>query len=148
MAGKGFVSLSLDSEQGKEIEKNFKLAGIKCLTPSKFHVTVIYDKEDPEIDLLSNEKTYNAKIVGVERLGEKGSKWEAIALILESPEIEKRHTELKNAGFKHSYPTFKCHMSVVYQPNDTDEDLIELIFKLGVLPEELIFGNERLGTTK
>ncbi|AFC21566.1 RNA ligase [Cronobacter phage vB_CsaM_GAP32] len=147
MAGKGFVGLSLDKEQGKEIQKIFKLAGIDCLTPSKFHVTVMYDESEPEIELLSNDKTYKAKITGVERLGKPGGEWEAIALLLDSPEIEKRHKELQNAGFKHKHPSFKCHMSIVYKPKDTDEDLIELIYKLGVLPEELIFGDEHLGTT-
>ena len=147
MAGKGFVGLSLDREQGKEIQKIFKIAGVECLTPSKFHVTVVYDEEDPEINLLPNDKTYKATITGVERLGKPGGEWEAIALILHSPEIEKRHKELLNAGFKHKYPDFKCHMSIVYKPKDTDEDLIELIYKLGVLPEELIFGDEHNSTT-
>lgn len=147
MAGKGFVGLSLDKDQGKEIQKIFKLAGIDCLTPSKFHVTVMYDESEPEIELLSNDKTYKAKITGVERLGKPGGEWEAIALLLDSPEIEKRHKELQNAGFKHKHPSFKCHMSIVYKPKDTDEDLINLIYNLGVLPEELIFGDEHLGTT-
>ncbi|AMM43683.1 RNA ligase [Pectobacterium phage vB_PcaM_CBB] len=147
MAGKGFVGLSLDKDQGKEIQKIFKLAGIDCLTPSKFHVTVMYDESEPEIELLSNDKTYKAKITGVERLGKPGGEWEAIALLLDSPEIEKRHKELQNAGFKHKHPSFKCHMSIVYKPKDTDEDLINLIYNLGVLPEELIFGDEHLGKT-
>ncbi|AZU98085.1 hypothetical protein SEPL_284 [Salmonella phage SE_PL] len=148
MSGKGFVALKLDSVQGKEIQKIFKTAGIKCLTPAKFHVTLVYDESDPEIDLPSNTKVYNAEIVGVERLGKKGSKYEAIALILRSPEIEKRHKELKKAGFNHKHPSFKCHMSVVYQPGETDEDIIDLIYKLGVLPKTLKFGKEYMGTTK
>lgn len=148
MAGKGFIALKLDASQGKQIQKIFKTAGIKSLTPDKFHVTVIYDESDPEIDLLKNTKTYEAKIIGVERLGKKGSKYEAIALTLKSPQIEKRHKELKNAGFKHSYPNFKCHMSIVYQPSTSDEDIINLINKLGVLPSTLKFGKEYMGTTK
>jgi|AGFS01.1.fsa_nt_gi hypothetical protein len=148
MAGKGFVALQLDLQQGKEIQKVFKTAGIKCLTPTKFHVTLVYDESDPEIDLPVNTKSYSAKIVGVERLGKKGSKYEAIALILKSPEIEKRHKELKKAGFDHKHPSFKCHMSVVYQPEDTDEDIIDLVHKLGALPETLKFGKEYSGKTK
>ena len=148
MAGKGFVALKLDAAQGKEINKIFKTAGIKCLTPSKFHVTDMYDESEPEIDLLKNTKRYEAKIVGVERLGKKGAKYEANALILKSPEIEKRHKELKNAGFKHKYPDLKVHMSIVYQPKDTDQDIVELIHKLGVLPKTLKFGQEYMGNTK
>lgn len=148
MAGKGFVALKLDAAQGKEINKICKTAGINCLTPSKFHVTVMYDESNPEIDLLTSTKNYEAKVVGIERLGKKGSKYEAIALLLKSPEIEKRHKELKNAGFKHKYPDIKVHMSIVYEPEDTDEDIIDLIFKLDVLPKTLKFGNEFMGNTK
>lgn len=148
MAGKGFIGLSLDIDQAKEIQKIFKIAGIDCLTPSKFHVTVMYDEAEPEIGILPNDKKYNATIIGVEQLGNVGSKYEAIALILESSEISQRHKELKNAGFKHKYPDFKCHMSILYQPSDTDLILVELLYKLGVLPEELTFGNEHLGNTK
>lgn len=142
MAGKGYVSLRLDIDQAKEMRKIFKLAGIDCLTAAKFHVTVMQDESNPSIKLLKNESTYKAKITGVERLGKPGGEWEAIVLLLDSPEIEQRHKELVNAGFTHKFPKLKCHMSIVYQPKDTDEDLIELIYKLGVLPEELIFGNE------
>lgn len=144
MAGKGFVKLNLDKEDAKVLHELFKTANIKCLPESKFHVTVMYDESNPEISILPSTKNYTAKITGVERLGEKGSKWEAIALILESPEIEKRFEELKNAGFKHSYSTFKCHMSVLYGPEEIDFDLVELIFKLKVLPEVLHFGNEQI----
>lgn len=148
MAGNGFVALKLDATQGKEINKIFKTAGLKCLTPSKYHVTVMYDESDPEIELLKNSKSYTATITGVERLGKKGAKYEAIALILKSPEIEKRHKELKNAGFKHKFPDIKVHMSILYQPKETDQDIIELIYKLGVLPKTLKFGQEYIGKTK
>lgn len=148
MAGKGFVGLSLDPEQGKELQRIFKIAGIDCLTPSKFHVTVIYDESNPEIELLENTKEYTAKITGVERLGKVGSEYEAIALLLDSSSIHGRFKELQNAGFKHKFPDFKCHMSVLYKPNDTDLDLVQLIYNLGVLPEELKFSGERVGKTK
>lgn len=142
MAGKGFYALKLDLEQGKEISEILKKAGITSILPSKLHVTIMYDESNPDINLLQNDSTYKAKITGVERLGTKGSEWEAIALTLKSPEIEKRHKDLKNVGYKHSYDEFICHMSLVYKPSETDLDVIELIHKLEVLPDELIFGNE------
>lgn len=147
MTGKGYVGLTLDSEQAKEIAKIFKIAGVECLTPSEFHVTVMQDESNPEIKLLSNDEKYTAKVTGVERLGKAGSDWEAIVLLLESPSIEKRHKELTNAGFNHKFDTLKCHMSIVYKPKDTDLDLITLVYNLGVLPEELTFGNEELKVT-
>lgn len=143
MTGKGYVSLSLDKSQGKDIYKIFKTAGLDSIKASDFHITLMYDESNPEIEVLKNTKIYSAKISGVERLGKKGSKWEAIALTLTSPEIEKRHKELKNAGFKHSYPEYKCHMSIIYKPASTDEDIINLIHKLNVLPKVLKFGDEK-----
>lgn len=147
MPGKGYVGLDLDMDQAREINKLFKIAGVDCLTPSEFHVTVMQDESNPDIDLLTNDKKYTAKVVGVERLGKPGGDWEAIVLILDSPEIQQRYKELCNAGFNHKFDDLKCHMSIVYKPKDTDEDLINLVFNLGVLPEELTFGNERLKVT-
>lgn len=149
MKGKGYAAVSLDPVQAQGINKIFKLAGIKTLPASKYHVTICYDEDDPVINVPDkSNKHYTAKIVGVERLGKPGSKWEAIALILESESLTKRNKELLDLGFKSKYKKYKCHMSIVYQPTSTDFDLIELIYKLDVLPKTLKFSNEHWGRTK
>lgn len=149
MKGKGYAAVSLDKEQAEGINKIFKLAGVKSLAPSKYHVTICYDEDDPVINVPDKStKKYTAKIVGVERLGKPGSKWEAIVLVLESESLTKRHNELKDLGFKSKYKDYLCHMSIVYEPNDTDLDMVTLINNLGVLPKVLKFSDEHWGTTK
>lgn len=142
MAGKGYCSLKLDTAQAKELHKMLKVAGIECLKPSDLHCTLMYDEDDPNIKLLKNSQIHNAKVTGVELLGD------AVALSLESPSIQKRHKELKNAGYKHSYPNLKVHMSINYNPQSTDKDLLALLIKLKGIPKVLKFGNETFNALK
>lgn len=142
MAGKGYCSLKLDTAQAKEIHKIMKVAGIECLAPSELHCTLMYDESDPNIKILKNSSTYNATVKGVKMLGD------AIAIVMDSPGIKKRHKELKNAGYKHSFPELLIHMSLNYDPKDTDKDLLELLIKLKGIPKVLKFGNEKFSPLK
>lgn len=142
MAGKGYCSLKLDTAQAKEINKIMKVAGIECLPPSELHCTLMYDESDPNIKILKNTQVYNAKVTGVKMLGD------AIAITMDSPGITKRHKELKNAGYNHSYPSLLIHMSINYNPKDTDKDLLELLIKLKGIPKVLKFGNEKFEALK
>lgn len=144
--GKGYISVKLQADDAKKISDVLKLANVSAepIIASKMHVTVMYDVSNPDIDVLHDkDKVFKAKVLGVERLGEKGSKWEAVALVLESTDLEKRHNFLKSAGFKHSYPKFKCHMSLLYKPAEGDFDKIDLIYKLDGFPKELAFDSEK-----
>lgn len=142
--GKGFVSVKLDSEDAKAVVKVLEKLGVDCITAAKMHVTLMYDKSDPDIKIVhEKDKTFKATVTGVERLGEKGSEWEAIAFSLESPDLCKRHDFLKAAGFKHSYPEYKCHMSLVYKPAIDDFDKIDLVHVLKGFPKTLTFTNEQ-----
>ena len=142
MAGKGCCSLKLDKTQAKELNKMLKVAGIECLAPSELHCTVMYDESNPNIKILKSDKTFTATVTGVEKLGN------AIVLSLNSPGIQKRHKELLNAGYKHSFSTLKVHMSINYDPKSTDEDLLELLIKLKGIPKVLKFGNEKFESLK
>lgn len=141
--GNGFVSVKLDKSDAEKIVSVLKTIGIDCIEVSKLHVTVIYDESNPEITgVFNKDKKYKATVTGIKRLGTKGSKWEAIAFELKSPELEKRHKELKDLGFKHSYPQFLCHMSLVYKPAIGDMEKIELIQSLKGFPKTLTFSSE------
>lgn len=139
---KGYASVKITQESGQELEKLFKLAGIKAMPRKDMHITLMYDVSNPDIDVTPKDRRYTVKVTGVERMGKRGSKWEAIALTLSCPELEARHRELKAMGFKHSYSEFKCHMSIAYKPKVSDIDLAKLLFKLGNIPEKLHFSNE------
>lgn len=136
MQGKGYFSVKMNLKDAKEIYDLLQKAGLDPIKPEKMHCTLMYDESNPEIRTLKNDKKYKAKITGVEVLGD------AVVLNLDSPELEKRHQELKNAGYKHSFDGFECHSSVLYDVTDTNFDLVKLVFDLGVLPEEVTFYNE------
>lgn len=135
MAG-GYVSVQLDKSQQKEIQQLLGKADLDSI--DDMHCTLMYDESNPDIDYDTKEKeTYTAKVTGIEKLGK------AIVLLLDSPELTKRHKELKKLGFEHSYDDLLCHMSVIYDPESTDLDVVELMYKLEVFPEVLTFTSEK-----
>lgn len=118
--GKGYGSLQLDDESSVAIKKTLQDIGVDGGI-SDLHITIIYDRSNPTIDIeLNASKEYKASVVDCRMLGEPGSQWGAIALTLVSPGIEKRHKDYIDAGFKHSYPEFLAHMSLKYTPSDED----------------------------
>ncbi len=118
--GKGYGSLQLDKESATAIKKTLKDIGVDNVI-SDLHITIIYDRSNPTLDMeIDNTKEYEANVVDIKMLGEPGTKWYAIALTLESPDIEKRHKDYIDAGFKHSYPEFLAHMSLKYKPSEED----------------------------
>ena len=123
--GKGYASLKLNDASGNNIKEILKDLGIKDII-SDLHITVMYDESNPLISMDTNpDKEYSAKIDGVKMLGEPGTKWYAIALMLDSPSINKLHDEYIEKGFKHSYPKFLAHMSLKYDPSDDDIKIIK-----------------------
>lgn len=110
-----------------------------CIPIFDFHCTLMYDRSNPRIKKdfqQSEENKFNSKscyyvgyITGVDILGEIGSPWRAIVLTLESNDLHIRHKQLLDLGFNHSYSEFKPHISIKYQPNESDniERLKEII---------------------
>lgn len=144
MSGKGYAQLSIDPLDAKKIEAAVKPFGVKLMPLEKLHVTLMYDKSNPEINPgVKPDTHYIATVTGVERMGEPGSKWEAVALQLNCPELKGRHLALRARGFSHSYPDFKIHMSLAYGTENVK--LIPLIEKLladGKIPNKIHLGRE------
>lgn len=134
LTGKGYISLSVTDDDCKKIFDILDGLNIKDYIKD-LHLTLMYDKSNPKIDVDSQKKSYIAKINSFKTLGEPDSKWYAIALDLESPELNERHNELKKLGFAHSYPNFIAHISMKYKPTESDitilKDNLELFKKLG-----------------
>ncbi|PPD55550.1 MAG: hypothetical protein CTY12_00810 [Methylotenera sp.] len=143
VSGKGYGSLTLESSSVDKIKALCKEIGVNGII-SKLHITVIYDRSNPNISMkLDNTKKYKATVDGVKCLGEPDSKWYAIALELTSPEITAVHKKYIDAGFKHSYPNFIPHLSLKYQPSKEEIELIkDNLNKFKGL--ELVFSNERM----
>lgn len=119
-SGKGYSSLQLVEESKDQILKilaQLKINGVI----DDMHITLIYDRSNPTSNIKIDPRTvYNADITGIKTLGEPGTKWYAITLELNSPEIVARHKDYIQAGFTHSYPTFIPHMSLKYKPTESD----------------------------
>lgn len=122
--GKGYINLSVTDKDKDKLFSLLKDLGVKDYVDD-LHVTMMYDRSNPALDYKPNDKTYKANIVGVKTLGEPDSKWYAIALELESQELHKRHIELKQLGFKHSYPEFLAHVSLKYKPTESDITILK-----------------------
>ncbi len=117
----GYISLSLDKEDANAIHSAAKALGIKDLIPPEdMHVTVVYDKNNPEIPLaFDKDVTFSAKIESPLLLG--SGEWEAITLPLSGCEALKEfHNSLLRKGFKHSYFNFTPHISIKYKPSKED----------------------------
>ncbi len=144
--GKGYASVSLDSHSTKLIHDILKELGIESYIPD-LHITLVYDRSNPTIDMKLKNSKYNARVIGVDTLGDLSSKWGAIVLKLNSPTITKRHKDYIDAGYTHSYKQFVPHLSLKYRPTNDDINTIKSNFdKFKKL--DLVFHNEKLEKIK
>lgn len=135
-ASNGYVALKLDKQHAKIIHAAAKAAGIKNLIPEdEMHMTLMYDESDSPKNYVASSASYDADITGCTKLGKPGSKWEAIVIEIDSPEISARFKDLKKAGFKHSYGELKQHISIKYKPEK--DDLSKLKKAIDVLKQHL-----------
>lgn len=90
------------------------------LSKEELHTTLLYDvrKETPDYKGDPNRQ-YSAKVKSVGILGD------GLVLFFESPDLVKRHEELKAAGFEHSFPELNPHMTVKYNPLAGDLEKVE-----------------------
>lgn len=142
--GMGYAKVKIDPVDAKKIEAAVKPFGVKLMPLEKMHVTLMYDKSNPDIDPGVRKDThYIARVTGVERMGEPGSKWEAVALQLTCPELKGRHLALRARGFKHSYDEVKLHLSLAYGTDNVSKiPVIEKLIKDGKIPEKIHLGRE------
>lgn len=157
MSGMGYsqMTLSLNSasklikslrEGVEDFDKDMMLAANDAalnIASNELHVTLMYDKSDPEIDPGVNRDQYPAKIVGVEKMGNPTGGYYALALILDCPGMQKRFKELQELGFHHSFPDLKTHISLNYgSETDVIYEAVKRIFDAGKLPEEIMLVDE------
>lgn len=123
--GSGYISTNVSKSDSDKIHKILKDLQISDYIPD-LHVTLMYDVSNPSIKLSTpKNQEFETKATGVKLLGKPGTKWYAIALVLESKDLQQRFNELKDKGFKHSYPDFIPHVSLKYSPTDDDVKTIK-----------------------
>lgn len=142
----GYASVDLLSQDKKELTEYFNSNGVEDIIED-LHVTVIYDTDNPTIEVQPLQDSFDTKVVGCKTLGEKDSKWFSIALILESDDLVKQHQTLKKLGFKHSYTEFIPHVSIKYRP--TEDDIVKIkTLTNDIIGKELEFGSLKIEKIK
>lgn len=146
MSGVGYAELLVDLASGDKLYKAFdgKLSeGIKMIPQNKLHATIMYDVRNPEILPSRSNKVYKCEVVGIEQLGDVGSKWAAAVILLKSKEVEDRFKTLKAEGFEHSYPDLMLHVSLSYgDPTAEVLPVLQELYKEGKLPATITLCNE------
>lgn len=146
MSGHGYAELQVDLNSGSKLYGVVVPAlpeGTDLIPMNRLHSTIMYDKRNPDVFPTKNDKVYTAKIVGVKMLGDPGSRWRACALELESPAVQDRHKELKEAGFEHSFDDLLLHVSLCYgEEAAVIYPVIKGLFDDGKLPESLTLCKE------
>ena len=120
----GYISLQLSNYSKAQIKEITDDIGMTDIIDD-MHITIIYDKSNPDLSPPPVKEEYLAKVSGVARMGDVGSEWEAITLHLHSPDMATLHERLIETGYKHSYNEFVPHLSIKYKPSKADVDLIE-----------------------
>lgn len=140
--GLGHVSIQLSALESMGIESWLQSLGIEdSISRSDMRVTLMYDKRNcisfVDLDLLRG--VYPASVIGVERIGKKGSQWDSIILRLESNAFNYLHEQLKKRyGFIHSSNDFTPYLSIKYKPTGSDFEKIEKAVEAGQIPSRLM----------
>ncbi len=142
---RGYGGLRLHKDDARSIIDALFKAGIRgILRTEELHVTLMYDTSNPVLDndQPDMDMVYKAGIKGIDRYGQKGSRWEAIVLKLDSPDALARHKYLIGKGYRHSYPEFKPHLSLKYQPDEGDMEKIKELYDTGAFPSTVRLHDE------
>lgn len=119
-----YVGLKASSTTSQVLSKRYSRLGIRDLNKD-LHVTLMYAPDQDKAALIKTnpERIYKCRVIGVETLGE--GKWKAVVLKLHCPRLMRRHAAMSKVyGLVHSYPDFNLHVSLKYQPNEIDEDIV------------------------
>lgn len=134
----GYIFLSVKKEDAQAIHAAAKSLGLKDLIPPEdMHLTVVYDKNNPDIPIeIDKSLSFSGKVNTPLLLG--SGEWEAIVLPLtECEELKEFHNSLLRKGFKHSYFNFTPHISIKYKPSKEDvqkarKELIPVLLEKGI----------------
>lgn len=122
----GYVSLKVSLKDSKflhDLLESLPIEG-RLIAAHDMHLTLMYDQENPipatAISKINRpDEIYRATIKDVGMLGDEDSKYRAVVLHLESPQIDQRFDEL-SIFMNHSFDSLMKHVSVIYGAVDGD----------------------------
>lgn len=96
----------------------FAMAGFEMLLPADLHTTLMYDTghdfEEYKPKIVT-ERLFEiapvAKVTGFDKFGDEK---DCLVMTLESKDLDKINKELSGLGLKHSYPSFRAHITLSY----------------------------------
>ena len=112
-----YIAVKFSSSTNEKLEKFTKDLG---LTPVEdFHCTICYSKKKLNVNYGEKDFNGNAKITGINYLGEKDSDYRAFVLEIDSPEIKKLHEKyVQEYNYEHTFDKFIQHISLAYKPDE------------------------------
>lgn len=119
----GYVSARLNSAIEADLISHLINNGLVPISKYPYHCTIMYDERDcdtPRCDF-DPEKVFKATIQSIECLGD------AIAFTMTSKDILDEFFRLKDAGYQHSFPDLKIHMSILYDFTSLDLELCKMV---------------------
>ena len=118
---------------------------------NEYHATLMYDTRNKvgkkKAKGASKGRLFKAEFVNVALLGKRN---DVLALELHSPDLAKRHEQLKKLGFKHSYKNFLPHVTLK-ESKTTRSDFVSASANLSVLLDilpEMAFYRETWDETR
>lgn len=111
-----YVKVVATEKCNKEVRAVMDALGIpNDLRVKEVHITLMYAPESTNSSFEPMPHVnHRTEVIGVDVLGE--GKWRALVLKVRCPSLVRRHNFLRMIGFKHSYPTFVPHVSLMYGP--------------------------------
>ena len=120
--GPGYASIQPEPGQTRAVQKwLYKVCGIKGGLPARsMHITLLYDDRNKRFDVEQRRGAmYPARPRTVALFGDH------LVLLLDSPEVAARHQKLVDAGYKHTYPQYRPHITL--KKGATDDDFLSAI---------------------
>jgi len=97
---------------------------VNAISPSDLHMTLMYDTDNPLVKSYAKpDNIIKATMREVVILGD------ALVIMLDSEDAHNRFNELCDLGFNPSYPEYIPHISLKYNPEDSDLVDIRKVFK-------------------
>lgn len=121
MAKLGYVSVNLTKELKAVLTKEIAELGLNPITSFPYHVTVIYDEREcnePRC-IINDSVIFEATVTGFSSLGK------AVVMDLYSRGLNREFQRLKEAGYEHSFGNSLLHMSLVYEPDPLELEVVK-----------------------
>jgi 2'-5' RNA ligase len=113
------------SEESQEA-LNQVLTSLDLPKRDEFHITVIYSSiKIHDTSILNTTSPRKINFLGTEIW--KTQDGDCLVLLIQDEFLKRLHNSLKRDGAVHSYPTFKPHITLAYNPDNFDNNDLKIL---------------------